>query len=263
MAKGKASAPWPSMKGAIRSSAMLAPPPVFSTETRAEGSIPASADCAAASARSDMKPTETKLCNSFSWWPAPTAPTCGVSSVKASSTGRMRAMTSASPPNSRFSLPSWANFAVRVMGASTKNPPAACTAAAIRRVDPGSAVEQSTTTALLGSAISTPSGPVRIASTWGEPVTQRMITSDPSATAAGVATEVAPSASNSSTGWLPGWSRKVNSCPPRKITLRAMPWPIRPTPMIPVFIFVPHRLCFWAHPPASHAGRCRPWCAAG
>ena len=47
------------MKGDSRSSATLAPPPFASTSTKLCGSMPASADCAAASASSDMNPTET------------------------------------------------------------------------------------------------------------------------------------------------------------------------------------------------------------
>ncbi len=71
------------------------------------------------------------------------------------------------PTQQKMKLALMCNLAVRVIGASTKKPPAFSTAAAMRLVDSGSAVEQSTTTVPGCSAVSTPSGPVRMASTWG------------------------------------------------------------------------------------------------
>ncbi len=49
-----------------------------------------------------------------------------------------------------------------------------------------------------------PSAPVSTASTWGVPVTQRMIVSHLAASAAGVSAAQAPPARRSSVGWLPG-----------------------------------------------------------
>ena len=133
-------------------------------------------------------------------WPAPSAPTWSIFSVNEASTGRTASRTAGSPPTRRFNFPARACCTVRVIGASMNRPPAASTFAAICVVDPGSEVEQSTTTAPGFNAERTPSVPLNTASTCGDPVTHRMITSLAAATSRGVATPVAPRPTRSSTG---------------------------------------------------------------
>ena len=98
------------------------------------------------------------------------------------------ASKSASPPTNKLSLPAAASLGVRVMAASRKRPPAALTCCASWTVDVGTAVEQSITMEPGLSPLSTPASPVSTASTWGEPVTHKMMMSECCATAMGVAT---------------------------------------------------------------------------
>ena len=215
-----------------RSSAIPPPPPLASTSTKASGATPLRCAQAPASASNVTMPSETKLCSSFMLWPALTGPTCVMFSAKQDNSGRQVSSNAASPPTSRFSRPSAASLGVRVMGASRKRPPAAATACAMRCVDAGKAVEQSMTTVPGRKPCNNPGWPVSTASTAGEPVSTRMITSDREARAARSSITCAPAAFSSSSGWLPGWSNKATSQPLRT-RLLAMPCPISPMPTMP------------------------------
>src|SRR5690606_519914 len=68
----------------------------------------------------------------------------------------------------------------------------------------------------------------------GVPVTHRMITSAAPASAFRLGVVVAPAATRSSTGWFPGCSKRIIEWP-RLTILLAMPWPISPMPIMPIF----------------------------
>ena len=155
--------------------------------------------------------------------------------MNVSSTIRAASSVSASPPTRIFSVPSRACLASRVIGASKKCPPAAVISEAIFSVVSGNEVEQSTMIAPSFIADMAPLSPVSTASTWGAPVTHKIIRSASAAIAAEEDCRVAPILMRSLTGWFPGWSIKTSEKPAFNI-LSAIPCPMRPTPIIPTFM---------------------------
>ena len=144
--------------------------------------------------------------------PVPTGPVGTTRPAKASRIGRTRATLSGSPPTITSSVPSHASFGVRLSGASTKPMPRDSSSIARRRVEAGSDVEQSTMSSGF-FAEARPSGPVTIASTCGEPVTQSTTTSLASARALAFGASFAPRLRRSSAASRRRWARMVSGQP--------------------------------------------------
>ena len=115
---------------------------------------------------------------------------------------------------------------VRLSGASTKPIPCDSSSSASRRVEAGSEVEQSTIRSGF-FADASPSGPITIASTCGDPVTQSTTMSLASASAAALAASFAPRLTRSSAASRRRWASTVSG-QPLSTMFFAMPWPMRP-----------------------------------
>src|SRR5215475_2766202 len=174
-----------------------------------------------------------KFMINFILWPSLVGPSRTALAVKAASTGSIRAQTAASQPTITESLPSSAFAGVPPSGASQSAIPEALSSAASASVEFGSDVEQSMMIRPERPPAIRPCGPRTSASTSADPVTQRKTMSLPAANSAALFTSLAPCLTRSSTG-------PRLRCPNTETAnpfcwrLRAMPWPIRPTPMNPI-----------------------------
>ena len=146
------------------------------------------------------------------------------------------ANVASSAPTIVLRRPCSASTGVRASGASTKRTSAFASASRILVVVAGSLVDVSTTIIPGRAAPATPSGPKTTSSTCGAPVTHRITMSDARARSAFVFTSVAPRFTRSSTGARLRWPRTASG-KPFSTRFFAMPWPISPTPTMPMRCF--------------------------